>query len=104
MKKCSPRPAAAYALGAFAVLIAPFMEELIFRGVLFAFFERLIGLRSTVVASALLFAALHYFEYQGAWTHLGMILAVGLVFSLGPRPDGISGAELSAAHRLQWNI
>jgi membrane protease YdiL (CAAX protease family) len=82
LEKMFSSPAAAYALGAFAVLIAPFMEELIFRGVLFAFFERLIGLRSAVVVSALLFAALHYPEYEGAWTHLGMILVVGVVFSL----------------------
>jgi len=32
-------PLAAYALAAFAVFIAPFMEELIFRGVFFAVFE-----------------------------------------------------------------
>lgn len=82
LEKMFSSPAAAYALGAFAVLVAPFMEELIFRGVLFAFFERLVGLRWAVVASALLFAALHYFEYEGAWTHLGMILVVGVVFSL----------------------
>lgn len=82
LEKMFSSPAAAYALGAFAVLIAPFMEELIFRGILFAFFERLMGLRWAVVASALLFAALHYFEYEGAWTHLGMILVVGVVFSL----------------------
>ncbi|MGE5326025.1 MAG: hypothetical protein ACM3NO_03215, partial [Deltaproteobacteria bacterium] len=36
-------PAVAYALGAFAVLLAPCMEELIFRGVLFAIFEDQIG-------------------------------------------------------------
>jgi len=82
LEKMFSSPSAAYALGAFAVLIAPFMEELIFRGVLFAFFERLAGLRWAVAASALLFAALHYPEYQGAWTHLGMILFVGIVFSL----------------------
>jgi uncharacterized protein len=82
LEKMFSSPSAAYALGAFAVLIAPFMEELIFRGVLFAFFEHLIGLRLAVVASALLFAILHYSEYAGAWTHLGMILLVGLVFSL----------------------
>jgi membrane protease YdiL (CAAX protease family) len=81
-------PAAAYALGAFAVLVAPFMEELIFRGVLFAFFERLGGLRWAVVGSAVLFAALHYPEYAGAWTHLGMILVVGVVFSLARAVTG----------------
>ena len=82
LEKMFSSPSAAYALGAFAVFIAPFMEELIFRGVLFAFFQRLAGLRWAVVVTALLFAALHYPEYEGAWTHLGMILIVGVVFSL----------------------
>ena len=88
LEKMFSSPAAAYALGAFAVLVAPFMEELIFRGVLFAFFERLIGLRWAVVGSAVLFAALHYPEYAGAWTHLGMILVVGVVFSLARAMTG----------------
>jgi CAAX protease family protein len=75
-------PEAAYATGAFAVLVAPFMEELIFRGVLFAFFERFGGLAFAVGFTALLFAALHMSEYSGAWNHLLLILVVGVVFSL----------------------
>jgi len=74
-------PAAAYALALFAILIAPPIEELLFRGVLFAFFERL-GIRFAVAATALLFAGLHLQEYQGAWNHELLILIVGLVFSL----------------------
>jgi membrane protease YdiL (CAAX protease family) len=74
-------PAAAYALALFAILIAPPIEELLFRGVLFAFFERL-GIRFAVAATALLFAGLHLQEYQGAWNHALLILIVGLVFSL----------------------
>jgi membrane protease YdiL (CAAX protease family) len=72
---------AAYVVGGFAVLVAPFMEELIFRGVLFAFFENLLGLRFAVVATALLFAGLHVPEYWGAWHHAALILLVGVAFS-----------------------
>jgi CAAX protease family protein len=75
-------PAAAYTVAAFAIIVAPFMEELIFRGVLFTFFERHAGLRFAVVSTALLFAALHVPEYWGAWNHVLLILAVGLIFSL----------------------
>lgn len=82
LEKLFSSPSAAYALGVFAVLVAPFIEELIFRGVLFAFLQNLAGVGWAVAGTALLFAALHYQEYEGAWTHLGMILAVGLVFSL----------------------
>ena len=72
----------AFALTAFAILIAPFMEELIFRGIVFLFFENLVGPRFAIVGTALLFASLHVPEYWGAWNHMLLILFVGLVFSL----------------------
>lgn len=75
-------PAVAYAAGAFAVFIAPFMEELIFRGFLFAIFERQVGITFAVGATAVLFALLHVPEYSGAWNHVLLILFVGIVFSL----------------------
>jgi len=74
-------PLAGYAIAAFAIFIAPFMEELIFRGVLFLFFENLVGLRFAILGTALLFASLHVPEYWGAWNHVLLILFVGLVFS-----------------------
>ncbi len=82
-------PQAAYAIGGFAILIAPFMEELIFRGVLFRFFEHLVGLRFAVAGTAVLFAALHVPEYWGAWNHVFLILLVGLTFSLA---RGLTGS------------
>ncbi|MGH9355951.1 MAG: lysostaphin resistance A-like protein [Terriglobia bacterium] len=82
-------PASAYAIAAFAVLVAPFMEEIIFRGVLFSVFESRIGLWSAVVLTALLFAGLHVPEYWGAWEHVFLIFLVGLVFSLA---RGITGS------------
>ena len=82
-------PGAAYALGAFAVLIAPFMEELIFRAVFFSFFDYRVGLGFAVVGTAVLFAAMHVPEYWPAWSHVVMILLVGLVFSLA---RGITGS------------
>ena len=82
-------PGAAYALAIFAVAVAPLMEELIFRGVLFAFFERLVGLRFAIVGTAALFAALHVPEYWGAWNHAFLILVVAVVLSLA---RGITGS------------
>jgi len=82
-------PEAGYAIAAFAILIAPFMEELIFRGVLFSFFQHLVGDRFAVLGTAALFAALHVPEYWGAWNHVFLILVVGLVFS-GAR--GLTGS------------
>ena len=89
LEKMFSSPGAAYALGAFAVLIAPFMEELIFRAVFFSFFEYRVGLGFAVAGTAVLFAAMHIPEYWGAWSHVLMILLVGFVFSLA---RGISGS------------
>lgn len=75
-------PASAYATAVFAVAIAPFMEELIFRGVLFSVFELRVGVRFAVIVTAILFGAMHAYEYKGAWNHLMLIFAVGLVLSL----------------------
>ena len=80
---------ASFAIGAFAITIAPVIEEVVFRGLLFAIFERAMGLRFAVVTTAALFAALHIPEYWHAWSHVLIILAVGMVFSLA---RGASGA------------
>lgn len=82
LEKMFNSPASAYAIAAFAVLIAPFMEELLFRGLLFAFFEKHGGLTFAIVTTAILFAGLHIPEYWGAWNHVIMILIVGLTFSI----------------------
>ena len=75
-------PESAYALAAFAVLVGPFMEELIFRGVLFSIFEKRAGVRFAIVSTAVLFGAMHIPEYRGAWDHIFLIFLVGLVLSL----------------------
>jgi membrane protease YdiL (CAAX protease family) len=82
-------PAIAYAVGGFAVLVAPLMEELVFRGVLFSIFEDQAGPIFAVIASAALFTGLHVPEYRGAWNHLFLLFFVGLVFSLA---RGLTGS------------
>ena len=82
LEKMFNSPASAYAIAAFAVLVAPFMEELLFRGLLFAFFEKHGGLTFAIISTALLFAGLHIPEYWGAWNNVVMILVVGLTFSI----------------------
>jgi len=80
--------ASAYAIGAFAILVAPFMEELIFRGILFGIFESQVGLRFAILTTAILFGGLHVPEYWGAWNHMLLIFFVGLVFSLARGRSG----------------
>lgn len=75
-------PAAAYGVAAFAILVAPFMEEVIFRGVLFVIFERQAGVWFAIVGTAGLFAVFHVPEYWGAWNHLLLVSLAGVAFSL----------------------
>jgi len=82
LQKLFNSPASGYAIAAFAILLAPFMEELIFRGLLFAFLERLTGVAMAVAGTALLFAALHVSQYWGAWNHVALITLVGVCFSI----------------------
>jgi len=88
LEKLFNSPTDSFALGVFAVSVAPVLEELVFRGLLFAIFERAVGLRFAVVTTALLFAGLHIPEYWHAWNHLFMILLVGMVFSLARGTTG----------------
>ena len=79
----------AVAIGVFAISVAPVVEEVVFRGLLFAIFENRVGMRFAVVTTAVLFAGLHVPEYWHAWNHLVMILVVGIVLSL---VRGITGS------------
>jgi CAAX protease family protein len=95
-------PRAAYAVGVFAILVAPVVEELIFRGVLFAFFERRVGLRFAIAGTALLFAGLHVEEYWGAWNHVLLIAVVALALSLA---RGLTGSLApSVILHLSYNL
>jgi membrane protease YdiL (CAAX protease family) len=73
--------AATIALAVFAVGIAPVVEEVVFRGLLFAVCERTVGIYLAVIITAVLFATLHIPEYLPAWNHVVIIFVVGLVFS-----------------------
>jgi CAAX protease family protein len=95
-------PRAAYAVAVFAILVAPVIEEVIFRGVLFAFFERLYGLRLAIGLTALLFAGLHVPEYWGAWNHVLLIGVVALTLSLA---RGLTGSLApSVILHLSYNL
>lgn len=95
-------PRAAYAVGLFAIFVAPLIEEVIFRGVLFAFFERLSGLWFAIVVTALLFAGLHVPEYWGAWNHILLIGVVALTLSLA---RGLTGSLApSVVLHLSYNL
>jgi membrane protease YdiL (CAAX protease family) len=65
-----------YAIAAFAVFTAPFVEEFIYRGVLYSALQRTIGINAAVVFVLGLFTLIHVPQY---WPNLGVISAVALL-------------------------
>lgn len=58
------------------VVIAPFVEELLFRGVLQTYVKQFLGKKAAILVSSLAFAALHYASNQG----IGNIPLLGSLF------------------------
>jgi len=67
---------ARYAIAALAVLTAPFVEEFIYRGVLYSALQRTIGVNAAVVFVLALFTLIHVPQY---WPNVGVISAVALL-------------------------
>lgn len=63
-------------------LVAPFAEELFFRGLLFRAFEDLRGRAFAAGITAVLFALVHAPQAFGAWPSFVSIACAGLVFSI----------------------
>ena len=74
-------PAAGYLLTLFGICVAPFVEELVFRGFFYPVFERLWGFVAAVVLTALLFASIHASQLWGGWQEIAAIFGVGLTLS-----------------------
>ena len=72
-------PDSLWAVVGFGVLVAPCVEELVFRGFLFGSLERLHGRAVAVAATSALFAGLHGGQYGWQAPKLAVLLAVGLV-------------------------
>ena len=64
-----------------AVLLAPFVEETIFRGYIFPVVARSFGRGVGVVATGILFGLLHAAQLWGGWTEIGLLIFVGIVFT-----------------------
>lgn len=73
--------ASAYAVALVGICIAPFIEELVFRGFFYPVFERRWGMPSAVLLTAGLFAALHGFQLAWSWQEVSVIFFVGVTLS-----------------------
>ena len=72
---------AALLLAGFGIVIAPFVEEVIFRGFIFPAVENQWGLSAAVWSTAALFALIHVPQLRGGVPQMVVIFVVGLVLS-----------------------
>jgi len=74
-------PSDAWMMAAFGVLVAPFVEEVLFRGLLFPALTRRAGALLSLVATSVLFGMIHAQQLAGAWVQVAFIVAVGAVLT-----------------------
>lgn len=72
----------AYMMAAFGITLAPLLEEVFFRGLLFPLVRRSFGVVVGVLLTALAFAAIHGAQLDYAWAPVLSIFVVGVVFTL----------------------
>jgi hypothetical protein len=69
-------------LGAFGILVAPFMEELLFRGFLYPALARWTGAAASIIITASAFTLLHGAQLGYAWAPLLLIFIVGITLTV----------------------
>lgn len=77
----------------FGVLIAPFVEELFFRGFLLPLIARSIGPWPSVITTAILFALPHGAQNEWAWQQLVLIAVAGVAFGIARVRTGATSAS-----------
>jgi hypothetical protein len=72
----------AYLLAAFGLTLAPMLEELFFRGLLYPVLRRAFGFLVAVLVTAAAFAAIHGTQLGYAWAPILSIFVVGVVLTV----------------------
>ncbi|HCI45595.1 MAG TPA: hypothetical protein DE315_08735 [Candidatus Omnitrophica bacterium] len=65
-----------------AILIAPLIEEIIFRGYFFHVISRARGERFAIYVISLVFAFLHVGQYWGDWAAIAMVMLLGFALTI----------------------
>jgi membrane protease YdiL (CAAX protease family) len=68
-------------LSLFGVLIAPFIEETIFRGFLYPVVGRSFGAGAAILLTGTIFGAYHAPQLWGGWAQIGLIMIVGVILT-----------------------
>ena len=64
------------------VLLAPVLEETIFRGYIYPVVARSFGVNASVLITGTLFGLLHASQLWGGWAQIALLVVVGIVFTL----------------------
>ena len=85
----------AYLMAVFGITLAPLLEELFFRGMLYPLIRRAWGVAPGVVLTGAAFASIHGAQLGYAWGPLLSIFVVGVVFTLvRERTDSVAASFL----------
>ena len=68
-------------LMALGILVAPLVEETIFRGCIYPVIARKFGITTGIVATGALFGLAHAQQLGGAWGQIGLLTCVGIVLT-----------------------
>ena len=63
------------------VLVAPLVEETIFRGFLYPVIARRLGIAAGVLITGMLFGLLHAAQLWGGWGQIVLLIVVGVVLT-----------------------
>jgi membrane protease YdiL (CAAX protease family) len=64
-----------------AVLVAPVIEETIFRGYVYPVVARTFGVTGGILVTGTIFGLLHAAQLWGGWGQIGLLILVGIVFT-----------------------
>jgi uncharacterized protein len=67
--------------GVIGVLVAPVVEETIFRGFLYPVIARQLGVAAGIAITGTLFGLMHAAQLWGAWGQIALLTFVGIVFT-----------------------
>jgi len=65
----------------FGVLVAPLVEETVFRGLIYPMIARRSGVAASIIITGLLFGAVHSLQLWGGWAQIGLIVLVGVILT-----------------------
>jgi membrane protease YdiL (CAAX protease family) len=66
---------------AMAVLVAPLVEETVFRGYLYPLFAKYFGVAASVLVTGVLFGLMHGAQLGWTWSLVAVLTAVGIIFT-----------------------